>query len=63
MSSQAIVAAELRVAQSRSNLRDSLRRLRTGLSQPSSLVAALAVGVLLGVIASKTPPAPALPRK
>lgn len=43
-----IVAAELRVAQSRSNLRHSLRRLRYRLSQPSSLAAAVAVGVLLG---------------
>ena len=46
--SASVAAAELRVVQCRSNLRQDLRRLRTRLSQPSSLAAALAVGVLLG---------------
>lgn len=44
----AIVAAELRVVQSRRDLRDRLRRLRCRLSRPSYLAAAAAVGALLG---------------
>lgn len=44
----AIVAAELRVVQSRRELRDGLRRLRYRLSRPSFLAAAAAVGALLG---------------
>jgi hypothetical protein len=44
----AIVAAELRVVQSRRDLRDGLRRLRCRLTRPSFLAAAAAVGALLG---------------
>jgi len=46
--SSAIAAAELRVARSRRELRDGLRRLRRSLSRPSSLFAAAAVGALWG---------------
>ena len=45
----ALVAAELRVADSRRDLRDRWQRLRGQLARPSSLVAAAAVGALLGV--------------
>ena len=48
-----IVAAELQVAQSRRDLRQSLQQLRHRLSQPSSLAAALALGVLLGFSLSR----------
>ena len=44
----AIVAAELRVEQSRRELREGLRRLRSRLSRPSFLAAAAALGALLG---------------
>ena len=44
----AIVAAELRVVQSRRELREGLRRLRCRLSRPSFLAAAAALGALLG---------------
>lgn len=44
----AIAAAELRVVQSRRDLRDGWGRLRRRLSQPSSLAAAAAAGVLVG---------------
>ena len=44
----AIAAAELRVAQSRHDLRVGLRRVQWRLSQPSVLAAAVAMGVLLG---------------
>ena len=44
----AIVVAELRVVQSRQELRDALRRLRSTLSRPSSLAAAAVLGALLG---------------
>jgi hypothetical protein len=45
---RAIAAAELRVAQSRGDLRDGWRRVRRRLSQPPFLAAAAAVGALLG---------------
>jgi len=44
----AIIAAEMRVAQSRRELREGWRRLRRRLSQPSSLAAAAVAGALLG---------------
>ena len=44
----AIGAAELRVAQSRRELRDGLRGLRCSLSRPPFLAAVAAVGVLFG---------------
>jgi hypothetical protein len=44
----AIAAAELRVVQSRRDLRDGWRRVRFRLSQPSFLAAAAAAGALLG---------------
>lgn len=44
----AIDAAELRVAQSRRELRDGLRGLRGSLSRPPFLAAVAAAGVLLG---------------
>ena len=44
----AIAAAELRVVQSRRELRAGLRRAQWRLSQPSFLAAAVAVGALLG---------------
>jgi len=43
----AIVAAELRVVQSRRELRDGLRRLRSRLSPPPAWAAAAAVAALL----------------
>lgn len=43
-----IVAAELRVVQSRRELREGWRRLRYRLTRPSSLAAAVALGALLG---------------
>ena len=45
----AIGAAELRVAQSRRELRDGLRSLRCSLSRPPFLAAVAAAGVLLGL--------------
>jgi len=55
MASQAsaLVAAELRVVQSRHGLRDSLHRLRRRLSRPSFLAAAAAVGALLGLVLTR----------
>jgi hypothetical protein len=44
----ALAAAELRVAQARSDLRGGLRRLRSSLSRPSCLAAAALVGFALG---------------
>jgi hypothetical protein len=44
----AIVAAERRVVQSHSELRDDWRHLRRRLSRPSSLAAAAAIGALVG---------------
>lgn len=49
----AIVAVELRVVQSRRELRDGLRRLRSRLSRPSSLAAAAALGALLGFLLTR----------
>jgi hypothetical protein len=49
----AIAAAELRVVQSRHNLRVGLRRLRRRLSRPSFLAAAAAVGALLGFLLTR----------
>jgi hypothetical protein len=48
----AIASAELRVVQSRRELRDDLRRLRFRVSQPSFLAAA-AVGALLGFLLTR----------
>jgi hypothetical protein len=45
----AIVAAELRVVQSRRELREGLRRLRYRLSRPSFLAASAALVALLGI--------------
>jgi hypothetical protein len=45
---RAIAAAELRVVQSRSDLRTGWRRVRSKLSQPPFLAAAAAAGVLVG---------------
>ena len=45
----AIVAAELRVVQSRRELRERSRRLRYRLSRPSFLAAAAALVALLGI--------------
>ena len=47
-----IAAAELRVVQSRRELRDDLRRLRFRVSQPSFLAAAV-VGALLGFLLTR----------
>ena len=44
----AIAAAELRVAQARGDLHDSLRRLRRSLAHPSCLAAAALLGFALG---------------
>ena len=44
----AIVAAELRVVESRRGLRHDLHRLQHRLSQPSSLATAAAVGAVFG---------------
>lgn len=49
----AMVAAELRVVQSRRELRDGLRRLRSRLSRPSSLAAAAALAALLGFLLTR----------
>jgi lipopolysaccharide export LptBFGC system permease protein LptF len=48
-----IVAAELRVVQSRRDLHYGLRRLRRRLSLPAFLVAAAAVGTLLGFLLTR----------
>ena len=48
-----VVAAELRVVQSRQELRDASRRLRSTLSRPSSLAAAAALGALLGYLLTR----------
>ena len=44
----AIVAAQIRVVQSRHDLRNAMHGLRSSLSRPSSLIAAFAVGAVLG---------------
>jgi hypothetical protein len=50
----AIVAAELRVMQSRRDLRDGLRQLRYRLSRrPSTLAAAAVVGAILGILLTR----------
>ena len=49
----AIVAAELRVVQSRRELRDGLRRLQYRLSRPSFLAAAAVLGALLGFLLTR----------
>ena len=48
MTSSAIVAAELRVVESRRDLHHDLRRLQRRLSRPSSLATAAGVGAVLG---------------
>ncbi len=45
----ALIAAELRIADSRRELRDRSHGLRGQLARPSSLLAAAAVGALVGV--------------
>jgi len=45
---RAIAAAELRVVQSRHDLRDGWRRVRATLSQPIFVATAVAAGVLVG---------------
>ena len=49
----AIAAAELRVVQSRLELRAALRRVQWQLSQPSVLAAAVAAGALLGFLLTR----------
>jgi len=49
----AIVTAEIRVVESRQELRDASRRLRSTLSRPSSLAAAAALGALLGYLLTR----------
>ena len=50
----AIVAAQLRVVQSRHDLRNAFHGLRGSLSRPSSLIAAFALGVVLGRLPAGT---------
>jgi hypothetical protein len=62
MARSAITAAQLRVAQSRRELGSGLRRLGATLSRPSSLVAAAAVGAVLGFSLARLGSAGALVR-
>lgn len=48
--SSEIAAVELRVTQSRSELRGSLHRLRSGLTRPSFLGSVVAASALLGYV-------------
>ena len=48
--SSEIAAVELRVTQSRSELRGSLRQLRSGLTRPSFLGSVVAASALLGYV-------------
>jgi phytoene dehydrogenase-like protein len=58
----AIAAAELRVIQSRRELRGALRRLGASLARPPSLLAAVAAGALAGFAVTRLGGAGALAR-